>query len=92
MSTEKEQPDVYTVVDEKLHPAIEKRVDELIKDMQKDVRGNHFHPLQWITGLILVLILGSNGFLYYQQSQQTQQINNLAEQLTPTTQLEPSGE
>ncbi|MEM9265522.1 MAG: hypothetical protein AAGA46_08365 [Cyanobacteria bacterium P01_F01_bin.13] len=78
--------------DKKLHDALDQRISDWFTELKLDIEGRKPHPWKWFTGLILVIFLGLNGFLYYQQAQQIQRLNNLVEQLALATQVEPSDE
>ena len=68
----------------KLEDDLNERFQELFNEVEKGVKGvkeQKSHPLKWLAGAALVLILGLNGFICYQQWQQSQQINTLVEQL-----------
>ena len=83
---------LHDALDQKIYSELDKKVEAWFQEFQQDIGDHKRHPWKWLTGLTLFIFLGLNGFLYYQQAQQIQQLNNLVEQLTPATQLEPSSE
>ncbi|MBE9067403.1 hypothetical protein IQ260_12125 [Leptolyngbya cf. ectocarpi LEGE 11479] len=77
----------YNELNQKMYAELENKLSGWFEEFQQVVEGHKRHPWKWLTGLILIIFLGLNGFLYYKQAQQIQQLNNLVEQLTPA---EPS--
>ncbi|MGA7934018.1 MAG: hypothetical protein WCA35_10770, partial [Kovacikia sp.] len=68
----------FAVVDPQIHPVLEKRFEAVLKDVENEVKTHGF--LKWIVGSVLLILLGLNGFIVYQQWQQSQQIDGLVKQ------------
>lgn len=84
---ENNEPILTDAVDKEMHRVLEARFRQDLKKLEDKVENHRLTSLRWITGVLLLVLVASNGFIGYQMWQQSQQINNLVKQLTPASQV-----
>ncbi len=68
---------------------LQERLKKELDEVKKEVRHHGSHPLKWIAIFAFFILVGLNGFICYQELQQSRQLNDLIQQLTPASQTSP---